>query len=720
MDPQSRKRPRPVVSCLRCRDKKLKCDRLNPCQNCTKTGNGCIFESAPPPKRNVHLAPESNGQSPHASTNTIIPATGPGIGIIEDLQQRMLKLEKLLAVKSAPTAIQPSWPERDLGTTNEDPPYLGTLVVKGERSRWHGMNDRITLLNQFAEAKTFINQSLKDPSLVGLAKEVQFLQSRSQTSLYSPESLSDLEKFPELHTLLGSLPSKEICDRLLHVYTSNFEKSLRILHIPSFYQHYATFWTTTDHDPSFLSMFIPLLTAVLSISVMIDTEPYVPEYASSWEYLKHNAVSSVKAWNEKLPRKSRTDFSTVQVGVLLLLARQLRLAPAEELWRESGSLVRSGMVMGLHIDTNKSPEISAFQAEMRRRLWVTIVELDLQTSMAAGMPMMTPALNTSSLIPSNLDDKDFGEASTELPFVKSLDEETDTLSLILLARSLTQRIRMMDLTQHTSPQENMEERLKKSRNLAETLSQIPHFLKPEYQTGHVDRASTLNIVLLDIHLRRPLLCLLRPVTSSKNHDDPSFPEIQRLCLESSMAILSYQDLFDPNLVDLDTPDANAYWNVFQNLFQNDILWAAVGVCEYLKLVNHQASIQFPSTETLDDNSKASNIPASHSIIHNKAGLIRLVENTLETLTRRIGEKGTNMKDVLLLSVVLQSVRSRGPSDQKQGHMSQGARKALSACRSNLLSAANEVILPSYFGMEMVCSLVMICEYAMSILISLAY
>ena len=183
-----------------------------------------------------------------------------------------------------------------------------------------------------------------------------------------------------------------------------------------------------------------------------------------------------------------------------------------------------------------------------------------------------------------------------------------------------------------------------------------------------------------------------------------------------MAILSYQDLFDPNLVDLDTPDANAFWNVFQNLCQNDILWAALGVCEYLKLVNHQSSIQSPSTETLDSNSKTSNKYTGHSLVHNKASLIRLVENTLETLTRRIGEKGTNMKDVLLLSVVLQSVRSRGPSDQKQGHMSQGARKALSACRSNLLSAANEVILPSYFGMEMVCPLIMICEPAMSILI----
>ncbi|KAJ5121955.1 hypothetical protein N7476_005429 [Penicillium atrosanguineum] len=39
-------------------------------------------------------------------------------------------------------------------------------------------------------------------------------------------------------------------------------------------------------------------------------------------------------------------------------------------------------------------------------------------------------------------------------------------------------------------------------------------------------------------------------------------------------------------------------------------------------------------------------------MHSKASLVHAVENTLATLTRRIGEKASNMKDVLLLAVVL--------------------------------------------------------------------
>src|ERR1700712_646006 len=44
---EARKRPRPVVSCLRCRDKKLRCDRSMPCVNCAKVGisSNCAYYS---------------------------------------------------------------------------------------------------------------------------------------------------------------------------------------------------------------------------------------------------------------------------------------------------------------------------------------------------------------------------------------------------------------------------------------------------------------------------------------------------------------------------------------------------------------------------------------------------------------------------------------------------------------------------------------------------
>jgi hypothetical protein len=126
-----RKRPRPVVSCLRCRHKKLKCDRTSPCENCIKASvaDTCTYS------RDGHVPTKDQLPFPNGTT-TINTATGP----VEDLQRRMAILEQLLGVKSKPFDIVP---DAELPTRT-----IGTVLVKGNRSIYHGQSDRVTLLNQ--------------------------------------------------------------------------------------------------------------------------------------------------------------------------------------------------------------------------------------------------------------------------------------------------------------------------------------------------------------------------------------------------------------------------------------------------------------------------------------------------------------------------------------------------------------------------------------------
>ena len=42
-------RPRPIVSCLSCRSRKLKCDREQPCQQCLRAGRATTCSYAPGP-----------------------------------------------------------------------------------------------------------------------------------------------------------------------------------------------------------------------------------------------------------------------------------------------------------------------------------------------------------------------------------------------------------------------------------------------------------------------------------------------------------------------------------------------------------------------------------------------------------------------------------------------------------------------------------------------
>ncbi|PYI03210.1 hypothetical protein BO78DRAFT_375535 [Aspergillus sclerotiicarbonarius CBS 121057] len=690
----TRKRPRPVVSCLRCRKKKLKCDRVLPCENCSKAGcpTDCVFhpdgiDGLPdqPNSKRVQLG----NPDPPLSAERMDPAR-PGIGLLEDFQQRLARIEDLLALKPLHAYAGPlkdfpretSSPTRQATPAGHAPPYPGTLVVKGKgtRSRYHGQNNRTTLLHQFSEARAFIERCTRDSTILGLAKEVQFLQSKSKLPMSSPESMPDLDYSPELLQMQASLPPKAVCDRLVTLYTTNFERTLRMLHVPTFLRQYADFWATPaqDHDRSVT--FLPQLTAVLAAALPLEDPNFRLEFSSVWEYLQTPAVNLVRVWLQKLGRKQRTELVSLQIEALVILARRLRLASQEELWRATGTLVRSAMVVGLHLDLTGNKQLSAYQIELRRRLWITIVEMDLQTSIASGMPVTIPDLDFDPLIPTNLNDVDFDESTTELPPAKPTHEWTDTLAQVTLASSLPLRIRAMSLVRTSSPGLDLSEIVKQGRRVEECLRQIPAPLKLDPAPIHGETpgpALLLNRVLLDVYMRRPLLCLYRPIVMGDSREDQLFLEIEQACLESSLVVLSYQDYFDPNVADLDVFKSTAYWDVFQLFCKNDIPWAALSVCGYMKLSNQQHSAgQTPMPTAFS--------PSIPTATHTKASLTRVVENTLDGLTRTIGETGSNIKDVLLLAVVLQSVRARGSAELKERWMQQGAVKALSACRQHLL------------------------------------
>ena len=67
----------------------------------------------------------------------------------------------------------------------------------------------------------------------------------------------------------------------------------------------------------------------------------------------------------------------------------------------------------------------------------------------------------------------------------------------------------------------------------------------------------------------------------------------------------------------------------------------------------------------------------------KTSLTRIVENTLNSLLQRLGEFGSDLKDILPLIVVLQCARSDGTPEDKKLLMRKGTERVLKACREAL-------------------------------------
>lgn len=84
-------------------------------------------------------------------------------------------------------------------------------------------------------------------------------------------------------------------------------------------------------------------------------------------------------------------------------------------WLLVGMIIRIAFRMGYHREPSRFSNISPFQAEMRRRLWTIIVQLDLMSSVAVGLPIMIQPSLPDVKEPRNLEEEDLHPDMTELP-----------------------------------------------------------------------------------------------------------------------------------------------------------------------------------------------------------------------------------------------------------------------------------------------------------------
>ncbi|KAK7191952.1 uncharacterized protein CC84DRAFT_1257465 [Paraphaeosphaeria sporulosa] len=628
-------------------------------------------------------APQPTQQQPQFQQQTVSQPNGglngyatPTPQAFEELRERVARLEELVSPRSVSSASRnaatnPSPRDATHVSNVAYPSQIGSVVVKGSSSRYHGQNDRVTLLNQFTEAKESINEISRDPQITGLAKQVQFLQGKSKSKIASPDT-ENTDFSLALLKLREFLPSKSTCDRLLNVYWRHFEQTMRILHIPTFMQRYSQIWMNTDPEICTTSSTIPQVTVVLIMAHAVDRlAPPDDGSDHTSAYLKGAAGDLIQAWLDELGRKRRNEFATIQVEALLLLARSLRNMPPEKIWSATGTLVRNAMVMGLHMDPSKVAKITPFYAEMRRRLWATIMEMDIQASMNAGMPILSLEADFSPLVPSNLDDADFDENCTRLPPAKPLSTMTDSLAQVYLASSLSQRIRALSLLQKVSSEVDVVEVMREAKKLEDWLSRKPAPLRLDNDDRKPnDAGSLVHRILTDLYVRRPLLCLYRPLLLGERQDNPFSSEISRLCLESSLVILSYQDYYDARNLEDDPRMPSSYRNFFYVACKNDVLWAALSICQHVEALNRQTNMD----------------PTDQISEQHKSTLINAIQNTIDRFTTRIGQRDSDLKDVMFLSVALESVRSSRLVQGKSQVMYEMAKRTLSACRENLMDS----------------------------------
>ncbi|KAL0941280.1 zn2cys6 transcription factor [Colletotrichum truncatum] len=706
---RSVKRPRPVKSCTECRKRKLRCDRNLPCSQCQKSHRNCKYAAEHdssmlsdgsdgelgdvqrPPKRNCVPANTTSGSHPTEPASFVPLRNGDSAGhsALEELTSRLDRLERQFMIKS-PAGTEFSGAGQRLPLS---PGTIRGLTVKrgALRTRFFGQNSIVPLTHpfQFDEAKDFMANQSKVEGIREIMYGLHVLHKRIQEEYrksLSPISVFADSVIPVQKRMQDILPQKSVCDRLLASYIDTSETIYRMIHLPTFKEQHELFWEGKLSGDAFL----PQLLAVLSIGSRFETKSKGLGHERVEGVHIPTACALVRSWLDGLKGKQLVDLTTLQTEILLVHAQRMTTPRPQDSWAQLGYIVRMAMTMGLHRDPSEfEPRVPVFFGELRRRLWFTILDMDLHLSLACNLSCLVREGDFTCKPPRNLDDKDLFFDMKELPPSKPLDQLTDNQMQVYAAMTLGVRMQVANLINRIDSIRDYSEVLEVGTKLDRFLEDINYLFPRHGILNEIEKSKQWRSrVILDMHVRRPLLALYRPFALGLP-DAP--PQISRAYLRSSMVIMRYLDELDPLLTHFqDISD------MYHMVLKKDILQAAFSVCFYIKaaIESHAngntlgiSSTVAMSPDPMDDGVAFS---TETFALWSPSRLIKTVEKTLNLLVRNVG--GNDVKDIVALSVVLASVQS-GSQEQKFQEIRRSLQNVLDACKAATNTNPEKMSLP---------------------------
>ena len=264
-------------------------------------------------------------------------------------------------------------------------------------------------------------------------------------------------------------------------------------------------------------------------------------------------------------------------------------------WLLISMILHLAMRMGYHRDPDHFPGISPFEGEMRRRIWITILQLDLGLSLEKGLPRSATDTHIDTKQPRNLRDCDFEEDTTEMPPPRPETEWTPILPLIARGRLITALGLICDINTDINPP-SYEEIVRVDALLEDVHNHaIPPVLRWETTPHPITDGPGLVVqrVSLETTYYKSRILLYRralisyPIQQPQERDRESV----RICLESALKILSFQQMLHEESQPFGRL-CQLRWKV-THIFNQDILLATSVLCLYLQDVD---KFELPETE----------------------------------------------------------------------------------------------------------------------------
>lgn len=189
--------------------------------------------------------------------------------------------------------------------------------------------------------------------------------------------------------------------------------------------------------------------------------------------------------------------------------------------------------------------INISEAEIRRRLWATILELNIQTSLDSGTPPGISCGDFDTGPPSNVNDEDLLDASTTASTLKQQPDTVTTQTSLqrFLLRNLKDRLGMLHCMNGIGNPLKDEEILSLSARIGKACRECVPYCQP-IQTGSEvaeDERSEADIAIFrqataQLLLRRFLLVLHRPLAGRIN-ENALYYHSRKVSFDTAAALL---------------------------------------------------------------------------------------------------------------------------------------------------------------------------------------
>lgn len=331
------------------------------------------------------------------------------------------------------------------------------------------------------------------------------------------------------------LPSKEDTDYLVSAYIHQFENLHRVVHVPSFEREYARFWSANTPRSSAMTV---LVLSMLAVATRASVDPDNPASVE----LKHSGMlhcwtEVCETWLKQQSHKHRK-LDYYQVLCTTYLAKRIDMTHKKRFWMETGSLVQSAIIDGLHSEPTSSSGRPYLQ-EMKRRIWHTIRELELQNTFEYGLPTLLHNIESCSDSPTHVHDEAIHEKIAQAPTPKPVDCFTRMSYQSLSACSWELRL---DISRRLfspgcSPTLSYAEVITYTERVNQALHDLPDWRRGPFESTNLRAQQELVLVstLLRLQLKECILALHRP---HLQHDKARSCMSESICYQASWDILA--------------------------------------------------------------------------------------------------------------------------------------------------------------------------------------